>query len=426
MKVVISGKTYTEIRDLSFEPETDIVGETLPINQFSVTIITTDDIKTGIFASLYDNMDNLWAKYWIDTADRVSSNQVNIIAKSLIELLERITLPAAMYNGYSVPYVVSSIFSSVTAKYPNVYELDESFSSDTVSGYVPEQSGRDRLQWVCFCIGAHVKAYFNDIIQILPIVDEPTLIPIEKTFWKPEISYDDYVTAIKATAYAYIQGEPQNTDKWVEVNGVYYIETSQEFELQNPFVPESAPVKEIVFNNLKIINNENVSDILSRVSTYYFQRERISANIVNNAEHYPAERVMVSTDANDFVLGYIKECDFTFGLQAKSKIDLVQTETIHGEDLTINYWYGLIKLKTSRYKLPIDYHFNIENPYFDRTNGGIRRIYRPLNEYATGTMVSGGVEIDQYYDIALEYNGYLLDVISVDKVVQNDERVRIS
>lgn len=425
MKITIGAKTYTEIKNLSFAPEADIVGNTLPINEFSVSIITTDTIYTGVFAYLYDDSNHLWAKYWITSADRKSDNQIDVVAQSLAVLLERITLPANMYSNTLATTIIADLFSSITARFSDVYEVDSSFSSAVISGYVPEQTARERLQWICFVIGAYVKAYFNDKIQILPINDTPTFVPSNKTYWKPEIAYDNYVTAIKARVYSYTQGTPLNTDKWVEVNGTYYIETSQEFTIANPLVPQTAPTNEIVFDSLTLLNNDNISGVLSRISTYYFQREKVAADILNNAEYYPAERIELLTDSDDMVRGYIRTCTFTFGLQSKSSIELVQTDTIIGENLIIRYNYGRVRIQQVKYKFPIDYVYDIQNPYIDQTRGGVRRIYRPLTSSATGTMVAGGVEDDEYYDIALEYVGGILKVISVDGVDSSNSIVEI-
>ena len=73
MYVTIDLTDYSTIRNLSFSPQTDVTGNSLPINEFSVDIVTDDDISFGQYAELYDDLDNLWAKYWINYAERLDA-----------------------------------------------------------------------------------------------------------------------------------------------------------------------------------------------------------------------------------------------------------------------------------------------------------------------------------------------------------------
>lgn len=82
MYVTINQTDYTALRNLSFAPETDVTGNAVPINEFSVEIITDDNISYGQYAWLYDDRDNLWAKYWIIYAERISADAVAIRAQS--------------------------------------------------------------------------------------------------------------------------------------------------------------------------------------------------------------------------------------------------------------------------------------------------------------------------------------------------------
>ena len=63
MYVKINNVNYTKLKNLSFVPETDLTGQSIPICEYSVSIITDDAITVGDIAKLYDDMDNLWASY---------------------------------------------------------------------------------------------------------------------------------------------------------------------------------------------------------------------------------------------------------------------------------------------------------------------------------------------------------------------------
>ena len=336
MKITINGVTYTQIKNLNFAPETDITGSEAVINKFSADIITSTDIDVGVNAYLYDDLNNLWAKYWLVEAVRKEKNVLSIEAQSILRLLNQKTMDAVLYNGTSVSAIVSSIFSGLT----NEYTLDASFSSETVSGYCPKQTARERLQWICFCMGAYLKTFFTDKILILPVDTSTVTIPVEKTFWKPTTTYGDYVTAVKATAYTYTRGTPQSTDKWVQDGNLYYIETTQEFTLSNPSAPVTAQENVVSVSDVKIINSDNVADILSLLATYYFKRIEVDADVINNGAYAAGDKVVVAVDDSHFIAGFIKSESFTFGLQAKSKLKILQTDVVSGGKLIIIMRYN--------------------------------------------------------------------------------------
>lgn len=450
MKITIGNNTYTEIKNLDFSPETDITSAEARINGFSADIMTDDEIEVGVNAYLYDDLNHLWAKYWLIEAVRKDKYTLSIRAESILRILDRRTMEPVMYANTSVSSIISEIFTGIS----NEYTLDSSFSSKTISGYCPKQSARQRLQWICFCIGAYLKTFFADKILILPVDDSVSAVPMDKTFWKPSISFGDYVTAIKATVYTFTLGTPQNTDKWVQVGQDYYIQTSQDVVLSNPNVPVTANENIVSVSDVTIINSNNISEVLSLLSAYYFQRGEVEADIINNWDYAPGDKVSIPIDESNYILGYIKSADFTFGLQAKSKIKLIQTDKVIGGKLFLEYMFEDSLIGSSFYYFPIGYNYSIENPYLDVTEsskghistgsisgggsisamsnvvypviyGTIRTIYRPLEPYATGTIDDEEVVDTEYYEKALISYGPIIEILSVDEVdsVTEDDKV---
>jgi hypothetical protein len=288
-------------------------------------------------------------------------------------------------------------------------------------------SKKYRLQLVCFVIGAYVKTYFNGRIEILPLDDSTeVLIPLNKTFWKPSISYKDWVTSIKVRSYSYVAGTPSTTDEWVEADGVTYVQTSQEVSLSNPDVPVTAPPNIISIDDVTIVNSSNVSAILSRLSTNYFNRMETDLSVINNGEYVPGDKVICYGSDDTLVAGYIASADFTFGLQAKSKIKLVPAEIKESANLEIRYMWDDFILRIAVFLLPVGYNYSVENPYIDLYLNNHRYIFRPLDEYATGTVVSGGVVDEEDCDVALDYYQGTVFVISVDEVTSSDNIVDIA
>lgn len=423
MKIVTNNTEYTAIKSLSFSPQTDVAGSQLVINQFVANIFTDDAITAETMVYLYDDADTLWAAYYMTEAVRIDEETMRITGKSLIQMLDYVTMPATMYNAESVTNVLDAIFNALGGS--SAYTLDAAFSGQTVTGFCPEQTARVRLQWLVLTIGGYVKTFFTDKIEIKSLSQEQENIPKHKTFWKPSISYGNYVTKVRVVAYSYTQGSPQTTDKWVTDGTNYYIETTQVFELTNNNVPANTPDKVVEIKDVKIISPANVSAILSHLATYYFKRVEVDMDVVNNGEYLPGEKILGYADENILVDGYIKSAAFSFGLQARSKIHIMQTDQVNGATLTINYMNGNTRLKTVEYYFPVGYNYSVANPYLDMTGAGRRRVYYPLTAAATGTVADGGTVDVEQYDVALEYRDSVLQVLSVDEVTQSGERVTI-
>ena len=410
MYVNINNKNYTRLFDLSFDPQADITGAEIVINQFVVTIKTDDTINVGDTACLYDDLDNLWAKYRITDADRYDEFSCKVVAKSPVLLLDRKKLPAKMYSSMSVASAVAEVMGDIP------YTIDPSITG-SVSGFAPEQSARERLQWICFCLGAYVKSFFNDKLQILDVGEDVVAIPLSKTFWKPSISYADYVSAIKVRTYAYRQGTPETTDKYVTPDdSTYYIETTQDVTISNPNVPAAVPENVIEFTDVKLVNSTNVSEIASRLSTNYFMRMEIDADVVNNAEFIPAEKYALNYDGTHLIEGYMKSADFSFGVQARSRIKLGQARAIDAVTAIIRYLWDAVVILRQVFYLPKNYGVTFETKWIEWQNEGHRYIFIPATDSISGSTGESGVTLDVQNSVALDmYNGNLL-VVSVDEV----------
>lgn len=419
MYVRIGNAKYTKIKNLDFAPETDVTGSKIPINEFTVDIITADDIRNGAMAALYDDLDQLWARYWVTYAERMDRDTVQVRAQSRLILLGRRTMPAVRYSGAAVADVMADIFQPLGA---GAYTLDSAFAAKTINGFCPEQSARERLLWVCFVIGAYVKTYFTDKIEILPIDETETTVPLERTYWKPTVTYRDHVTAVKATAYSFRQGTPQTTDKWVTDGTDYYIVTEQAYTLSNPDVPATAEENVISVDGLMLINSGNVDEVLSHLAKYHFKRTSMEFDCINNGEYEPGQKLTGYPDEEQLLTGFAESCSFTFGLQAKSKIVLTACEEKAGARLIIQYVHGNTQIGKRTYYFPIGYQYAIQNPYLDWSMGDHRYIFRPKNQEATGTIAAGEQTNQQHYAVALDLNKktHVLKIVSVDSVTEEE------
>lgn len=421
---------YEKILNISFSPETDITGNRTPINELVAEIQTEDDIEVGQYLCLYDDVNTLFAKFWITYADRIREDVVKITASDNLKLLERDMKDPVMYSSENVTDVLDDIFYSMGGS--SAYELDSGLVSKTISGFCPNQSAKTRLQWVCFSINAYVKSTFVDKIQIKEISQSHTLIPIDKTYWKPSVKYSDYVTAVKIVAYSFTQGTPSTTDKWVSDGTNTYIVSRQTFTLSNPYAPPSALVHEILFEDIMLINSANVSAMLTFFSTYYFKRASVEIDVINNGEYHPGDAVTVYTDVDKMAAGYIDSASFTFGTQAKSRLKITPVEEVDCEKLIVvcifpgEAAFPSTRLDRREYSFPVGYQYSVENIYYDVTYEKRRYVFRPLTETVTGTMPDHTVWVVVKYAVALRLYANILTITSVDEAEQSGEAVTIT
>ena len=416
MKVTINGTTYTALKNLSFSPEADMSGDSLPINEFSVQIKTDDSIATYQAAALYDDRDNLWANYWIMAAQKHDDGFVYIKAQTVIALLDKQVKDLNLYVNANFTDLVAECFAYVPA---NSYTIDSSFSSLKINGYVPEQTARERLQWLCFVAGAYVESAFSDKINIKPIDNTATLIPKEQTYWKPSVNSGDIVTKINVKAFSYVAGTPTPTDDWI-TDGTpqsYYIQTSTDYSITNNNAPSGTPKNEITIDNVTIVNPDNVSGILTRLAGYYFNSDTVAASVIDNADYVPGQKVVVQVNDEDLKQGFIKSASFAFGLQAKADIELVWTEDVTGGTLIVKSMFNGYCVAKKTYVFPVGHSYSFTNPYIDTMVTGRRYILRPQNASTSGTLSSGTTTIEVPYDLALDYKDSILNIVSVDDVV---------
>lgn len=424
MYIKIDGHDYTRISDLSFVTEADVTGNTVPADEANVTIKTSLEISAGQYMQIIDDQENVWTRLWIVDAHRVDAEHVEVKAMSGIFALERKKMRAVMYNAESAANVLDAIFAQTIIGVSG-YVLDNALQSATISGFCPAQNARERLQWVCFVLGAFVKQSFtaNNKIEIKKISqDIETIIPPKQTKYRPVRGQEDYVSKITITAYSFTlaQGEPATTDEWVKAGSNVYIVHSQEHSISNPDFPSTLPDNEVVIDGLYLVNENNVQGILSYFAGLYFNRLTVSLDAINNFEFTPGEKTVAYTDMNAVVSGYIASCAYSFGLQAVSSIQLVSVEDEVACKLTIRCLYAGNVIAKFVFYFPQGYTYSVKNPYIDRVDAEMtnRYVYRPSDKYTTGRITENEEISTQNYGLALhfEYENGILEIADVNEV----------
>lgn len=432
MKLIVNGNTYSEIKNPSFAPEVALTSTTLPINSFNVDVVTADSISEGMYAELRDDLDNLWANYWIHQAYRLNANIVRVYAYSEIALMEFVNLDGVMYDEEPLGDVLDGIMLRQSGApgvvTPISYALDEDLEAVTVTGYCPPQTARERLQWVLFSCGAYAKTCFNDQPEILPIQTQAQLVPLERTFYRPAVNVERRVTEIRVTAYTFTQGSQSATEILADDTSYIFplpwVATEQTYTLANPEATPADGDNPIEVYELYLINQGNVSSLLNRLAARYFSRESVELDIVDNAEVVPGDKVVVYGDPEALYMGYAEATTFQFGLQARARLRVAAAEQIQGAALNVEYTYNSKVIHREQYFLPVGYPYEITTIYVDRTKAGTRRVYRPTVAEISG-MMTGASTVQVPCAIALEMTKGVLSIYDVDGVTMSNEEAVI-
>ena len=428
MYITINGTEYGRVRALSFAPEVDPAGMTLPISGFEADIYTPDAAEAGQYALLRDDLGRLWAKYYITRAVRVDADILRIRAESPLVLIARDVLPATYYNAAPIADVLVDVFRNTGSGLgAYIYRLDQAFSGAVITGFAPRQSARERLLWACFAIGAQVRSCFDDEVEIMPADAGNALIPMRDTFWRPAASEGDCVTAIRAFAYSFASGAPASTDKWVQDDGgATYIVTARAFELQNPNAPSDAPENVVSLEGMYFLNEGNVAAAMSRLAAWRFNPRELTLDCIDNADYRPGMRVTACDGLGGMMTGVVRRAAFRFGVQARARLQLAGASAVASAALVIRYLYEGIQVGRSEFRFPVGYGYAVANPYIDTQMNGHRYILRPLEAAWTGRMPQEGVTVDVSCAAALDLCGGGLHVISVDGAEESNEKGVIS
>lgn len=416
MKFIIAQTEYRVFDNLSFLPETDLTNSSLPINEFEARIFTNNQISYGQWAQLLDDNNKLWANFWLRYAERIGRDDdkqtyiVRIIGQSPIAFLERVRLPAEFLNDSAYNLIqdvldyVGNMGQMGDIIRDNVVASD--FASVQISGFAPEQTARERLQWLLMTAGGYVQSYFDTVIHINKVsTSGGALIPLESTFWKPTVTFRDYVTKIKIHGYTYIEGTPSSGETSVTDGTRTWIQTEQIFTLTNPAVPSGVPENEIEISGVTIISPSRAGAVAENLIAYYFNRIEVDADVINNGLYKPGDRVTVYAEDDQLYVGYIDRCDFMFGLQTRGRLHLTGAQAVDVANLTVIYKWDAYEIAKRLYFLPKNYAYSITTEYIDTFIGSHRYVFRPTISEITGTLTANATKIvnvevalDHYYE----------------------------
>lgn len=192
-----------EIRKAKIIQEIDPLSTKISINTCDFTLDSKKNIEFSFEErqpiSVYFN-DELRSTTFVKSAKRKSKNIWNIQGEDYIGLMDTVPYYGGIYSNKNAVELITDIFS--VAKIPFV--IDESFSDEFVSGYIPYTTCRDALMQVVFAIDAVVDTSNSDKVKIYALSDEITqTISLNRILQGQNFDDETRMTAVEVTAHSY-------------------------------------------------------------------------------------------------------------------------------------------------------------------------------------------------------------------------------
>ena len=320
MKINIDGRDYAHLKALTYAPQLDVTNDTVPILEFEADSIDVGDHAPGTAALLKDDLDQIWAQFAIAETKRLDRWTLRIRAQSAVAALDRRTMPAKIYHYELLSAALNDIFSGSAG-----YTMSTELLTKTVYGYAPQQTARERLQWVLTAVGAYVRQTNAVIPEILPTPAPSEIalsIPISDVYWRPEIETVEKEEEIYTDAYEIMAAlDGWKAPKMLTVDDVSYLLLSRRYWLKSRADLALLGSQNPVAMGVTLISPDNVADVLTAIYPYSFGGRIVEADVINNNAYIPGDVVSVpTTEDGDRVTGVVESASFSFGLQAKSRL----------------------------------------------------------------------------------------------------------
>lgn len=404
------GKRYDDLKSLSFAPELDPTMATLPICEYEAEIVTDEAAESFIDedADLYESRTaagyytELALNYTVTEARQAGRGVVYIRAQSIVGWLDKRVLEARYVENMRLDKFVYWIFNERSDNWGynppysdyEPYTIPSEDAAILLTGYCPEQTARERLQWICqammyvviqwghrsadgLCITTTQDALAESdrIIKTLqprhiyrtPVIRHMPHIRLCKVTYyfgfttSPII--DPYGRKVESVVLREAQGDPDSSSYQEEIR-LYYMSWTGEYSHDSAY----GAVVEMTGNTMLSddLNHEHPKPYYRPV----FREHEVELDLLQlkqsaNTDYiWPGDLVRFYTDPATAYTGMVKSCRFTFGKLARATLVIstyLEPETMY--HLTVKYSYSGRALARRDYYLPkSDAYYNIAHP----------------------------------------------------------------
>lgn len=367
--VIIDDAKYSDIKSVSFVPETDPTLGTLPICEFTVEIKTSTpaEMFKKKISYLYENRianDNLLAGYYIVyESEQVSSKVVRIVAKSVLRYLEGRTMPAKVYENCTGVEFLDDLFRGAAG------EEDEpadwlfgvgvipanyiGWSGYYVGGPFPEQTARERLQMYCQQVGLCVGQWgensryglWLENCRLTPYYPAELILP-ENVYYKPKYSMISKVGKVIVNdhpVYTWEYHEQENgwsrytimegwadPDSGLVLDGEYIYYTTEQATYTYDGPDDDCDEIVMISDNL-FMRDSAYNPQLKSAYFLHYEAEldalcfSYNHGITSDVYYWPNQVVYFSmdTESGNVYKGTVKSVEYTFGTMARAKLRIL-------------------------------------------------------------------------------------------------------
>ena len=343
-----------EILGLTISEGISDTGESLSINTMNLNLLSKSSVKIifqRVQALKVYNDNELYGTFFVESSERTLNNY-NLLTYDLVGMLDNNNFYGGIYNNYSAATLVSEICADLP------YELDESFNSVLITGYLPIMTAREALMQVAFVLNAIVDTSRSDKIKIYPIpaYNALNLVEIDSDRAGNDSSEltEAPVTKIELTAHKYVVSVGDDGINTEEIyNDILNGPITSTFS--NAHFNYSITGGTIISSSANHVTFTGTGGTVVVTSNYYDDKPTVysSYNPLNTANSIPnvkqinnaylvnASNVSSVMDRLEDAIYNTNTLDVSFILEDEKVGDYVQIETIEGTKtgqlININY-----------------------------------------------------------------------------------------
>lgn len=291
-----------ELSEVKILQEVNLISAEVAINTLNWKLYSTADVEY-LFqlkqpVEAYSNS-GLIGVFYISGSKRSAARIYEISCQDAIGVLDGYNFQAKVYSSYSAVALINDIVGGA-------FELgiDRSFSTATVTGYLPAGTRRAALQQVLFAIGAVCDTSGARAIRVFTPPTSYASIPDDRIYSGGTVDASAIVTAVRVTAHTYTAGSGANGDDVIDVGGTKYVHTTAVTTISNPIVTATDKQNIVEVKDATLVSPANVAAVAQRVYDYYTRRSTLSTKIINVGEK-PGDAVSLSTPWDKAVSGNI-------------------------------------------------------------------------------------------------------------------------
>ena len=414
------------VRNLQITSQIDAACQSLPLGYMTVEIKSNTNLSNAKRVCVVRWGWKIARDYKVKSVQLLEDGYVKIEGESWLGLMDEVELPDAMLANESLSNEIA--FVSDNLPVPINFNVDYG-QSTAISGYAPEQNGRERLIWLLYTLRGFISDDgnhgYNTAYTFRPFPTNARLVPAQNTLYRPIVTLREKTSRVVITCYDFLASQSMLLDEddyrfpdgwtalemdlssdtlWPDTNGT----ESGGIEIGQTGATGNADT--VIIDNIYFVTSGIGPDVLRRLATYYLNRRVVTLDVLNadytEAEGMPedsgftyktGDRVIVYVDVDRLVTGVIEKITYNFGNNISASMVLACVEDVQGGWLNVNYKCNNAIIGRDKQYYPIGHTYTLVNRAIRRVRGRAVTIYSPAAETTTGVLASDGQTIDINY-----------------------------